>query len=99
MPGPDKCPAPAPAPVDGEAVSETPSLAGLVIEFLATQPGQPFTPSQIAQGVSARLDGRHLGVGAVTNSCLHLATQGRLVQASPAPKTFALAVRADAGQQ
>lgn len=82
-------------------MSGTPSLAVLVIEFLALQPGQAFTPRQIAEGVSARLDGRHVGVGAVITTCLHLAGQGRLVQASPAPKTFALAARAEdpSGQQ
>ncbi|MBV1854586.1 hypothetical protein [Catellatospora tritici] len=82
-------------------MSDPPSLAEVVIEFLAQQPGQAFTPRQIAEGVSARLDGRHVGVGAVITTCLHLAAQGRLVQASPAPKTFAHPVRAEdpSGQQ
>jgi hypothetical protein len=83
-------------------VNDTPSLAELVIGFLATQPGQALTPRQIAEGVSARLDGRHVGVGAVTTTCLHLAAVGRLVQASPAPKkTFAHPARAEdpSGQQ
>jgi hypothetical protein len=82
-------------------VSDTPSPTCLVIEYLAAQPGQAFPPWQIAEGVSARLDGRHVGVAAVITSCLHLAAQGRLVQASPAPKTFAYPARAEApsGQQ
>jgi len=82
-------------------MSDTPSLAVLVIDYLTGQPGQAFTPRQIAEGVSARLDGRHVGVGVVTTTCLHLAAQGRLVQASPAPKTFAYPARAEdpSGQQ
>jgi hypothetical protein len=80
---------------------ETPSLADLVIEFLAAHPGQAYEPCQIAQGVQARLTDRNVGTGGVLANCLHLAAQGRLVQASPAPKTFALVARAQgqAGQQ
>jgi hypothetical protein len=50
---------------------DTPSLSRLVRDYLAQQSGQALKPWQIAEGVSAPLDGRHLGVGAGTNICLY----------------------------
>jgi len=79
-------------------VADTPSLSQLVIEHLAGRPGQAFKPWQIANGISDRLDGRHVGVGAVTNICLHEAARGRLVQIGSAPMTFAHPARTDSGE-
>lgn len=80
---------------------DTPSLSQLVRDYLAQQPGQALKPWQIAEGVSVHLDGRHVGVGAVTNTCLHETARGRLVRVDPAPMTFAHPARTDgdAGQQ
>lgn len=82
-------------------MADTPSLSQLVIEYLAGRPGQALKPWQIAEGISDHLDGRHVGVAAVTNMCLHEAARGRLVQIDPAPMTFAHPARTDreAGQQ
>lgn len=80
-------------------MSETPSLAELVIAFLAQHPGQAYTPSQIAEGISIRLDGRHVGLGAVINTCCHLVAADHLLQVGQAPRTFAYLARTASRQQ
>jgi len=82
-------------------MTSTPSMGQLVIEYLAQHPRQTLAPWQIAKGISARLDGHHVGVGAVINICLHEAAHSRLAQVTPAPLTFAHLARtdSDAGQQ
>jgi hypothetical protein len=79
-------------------MADTPSMSQLVIEYLAERPGQALKPWQIAKGISERLDGRHVGVGAVSNVCLHEAARGRLVQIDPAPMTFAHPAQSDSGE-
>ncbi|MBM0238799.1 hypothetical protein JNW88_19630 [Micromonospora sp. ATA32] len=64
-------------------------LSDLVLDYLAERPGHPFKPHEIARGINATLDGRHVGTSAVTNCCLHAAAAGHLIQVAEAPMAFA----------
>jgi hypothetical protein len=68
---------------------DTPPLSELVMAYCAERPGQPLKPHEIARGITATLDGRHIGTAAVLNCCLQAVATGRLVQVADEPIAFA----------
>ncbi|MBB5871944.1 hypothetical protein F4553_005323 [Allocatelliglobosispora scoriae] len=77
-----------------------PSLAALVVGYPAGQPEQAARLRRSPETSAPASTADMVSVGAVITTCPHLAAEGRLVQANPAPMTFALSARTDdAGQQ
>lgn len=63
-------------------------LQDLILAFLAEHPGNAYKPSEIAAGLSEKLNGRHLGGAAVLNTCRNLADSGRIRWVAYKPMTF-----------
>jgi hypothetical protein len=70
-------------------ITGIPPLSDLVTANSAARPGRPLKPHEIARGITATLDGRHVGAATVLNFCLQAAATGRLVQVADAPIAFA----------